>query len=270
MLRNPARFLPELGERDELRRRYGLDGPTLVFAGRLVAAEVARDRARGVARRRVSPCSIAGDGPERDRLERLGRRSSASWSGPLPRRAAARSIFELLRAADASLLSSAWENFPHLVVEALAVGTPVIATERGGVARGGRGRRERPDRRAAATRGARGRDRALLRRAPSSRQRLRRGRPLRRSRATCRGRCTGAWSSVLVGGRGPAVKPRVLFVGRTRYRLPLGASLGAKWDALRRQARRRVLASGEGRHRPAREVRARAAVPIRAVDGPRF
>jgi glycosyltransferase involved in cell wall biosynthesis len=31
------------------------------------------------------------------------------------------------------VLSSAWENFPHTVVEALAVGCPVIATAVGGV-----------------------------------------------------------------------------------------------------------------------------------------
>ena len=71
---------------------------------------------------------IAGDGPDRAALERLGARA-------LPRPAArARGVLELFRAADASLLSSAWENFPHTVVEALAVGTPVIATRTGGVA----------------------------------------------------------------------------------------------------------------------------------------
>jgi glycosyltransferase involved in cell wall biosynthesis len=43
-------------------------------------------------------------------------------------------VLELFRAADASLLSSSWENFPHTVVETLAVGTPVIATRTGGVA----------------------------------------------------------------------------------------------------------------------------------------
>ena len=43
-------------------------------------------------------------------------------------------MLELFSAGDASLLSSAWENFPHTVVESLAVGTPVIATRTGGVA----------------------------------------------------------------------------------------------------------------------------------------
>ena len=42
-------------------------------------------------------------------------------------------MIELFRAADATILSSSWENFPHTVVEALAVGTPVLAMESGGV-----------------------------------------------------------------------------------------------------------------------------------------
>lgn len=39
------------------------------------------------------------------------------------------------------------------------------------------------------------------------------------------------------------MKRRVLWVGRTRYRLPLGESLARKWDALRREFDVRVLAS---------------------------
>jgi glycosyltransferase involved in cell wall biosynthesis len=71
--------------------------------------------------------AIAGDGPDRAALERLGH---ARFLGPLPRER----VLELFRAGDAALLSSSWENFPHSVVEALAVGTPMIATRTGGVA----------------------------------------------------------------------------------------------------------------------------------------
>jgi glycosyltransferase involved in cell wall biosynthesis len=42
-------------------------------------------------------------------------------------------VLRLFAAADASVLSSAWENFPHTVVEALAVGCPVVSTAVGGV-----------------------------------------------------------------------------------------------------------------------------------------
>ncbi len=62
-------------------------------------------------------------------------RTSSGWTvgrvswGPLARDG----VLRLFRAADASLLSSSWENFPHTVVEALAVGCPVIATAVGGV-----------------------------------------------------------------------------------------------------------------------------------------
>jgi glycosyltransferase involved in cell wall biosynthesis len=50
--------------------------------------------------------------------------------GPKPRE----EVLSLFREAGATILSSSWENFPHTVVESLAVGTPVLATRTGGVA----------------------------------------------------------------------------------------------------------------------------------------
>ena len=126
LLPNPAPPLPELPSRDELRTRLGFDGPTLVFAGRLTAQK-SLDLGIEAARRAGVALAIAGDGPDRAALERLG---YGRFLGPLPRR----EVLELFLAGDASLLSSSWENFPHTVVEALAVGTPVIATRTGGVA----------------------------------------------------------------------------------------------------------------------------------------
>jgi glycosyltransferase involved in cell wall biosynthesis len=126
VLPNPAPPVPELRSRDELRVELGLDGPTLAFAGRLTAQK-SLDLGIEAARRAQVALVVAGDGPDRAALERLGH---ARFVGPLPRQR----VLELFRAADASLLSSSWENFPHTVVEALAVGTPVIATRTGGVA----------------------------------------------------------------------------------------------------------------------------------------
>jgi glycosyltransferase involved in cell wall biosynthesis len=58
--------------------------------------------------------------------------------------------------------------------------------------------------------------------------------------------------------------PRVLFVGRTRYRLPLPDGLARKWDALSERMDVRVIASGTGA-----DPRFRL-VPPRPLDGPVF
>jgi len=131
---NPAPDLPPLPSRAGARAEVGIDGPLLAFAGRIgrqKALEVALQALREAAG--VS-LLVAGDGPEREEMERraadLGLAGRVRFLGSLPRE----KVLELFRAADASLLSSAWENFPHTVVESLAVGTPVISTDVGGVA----------------------------------------------------------------------------------------------------------------------------------------
>ena len=130
---NPAPDLPELPSRDEARAALGVDGPLLAFAGR-----IGRQKALEIALAAVAAVDgvsmlLAGDGPERAELEaravELGLTGRVRFLGPLPRNG----VLELFRAADATLLSSSWENFPHTVVESLAVGTPVIATRVGGV-----------------------------------------------------------------------------------------------------------------------------------------
>ncbi len=70
---------------------------------------------------------------------------------------------------------------------------------------------------------------------------------------------------------GARPRPRVLFVGRTRYALPLPGWLAKKWDALERQLDYRVLASAE----PGGDVvseRFRLVPPSRIgfLDGPLF
>jgi len=135
VLPNPTPTVPELPSQQELRRGLGVgEGPLLAFAGRLTAQKALRVALEAVAGNPGVTLLIAGEGPERPELEgviaELGIGDRVRFVGPLARHG----VLELFRAADASILSSSWENFPHTVVEALAVGTPVLATAAGGVA----------------------------------------------------------------------------------------------------------------------------------------
>jgi glycosyltransferase involved in cell wall biosynthesis len=134
VLPNPAPAMPELRPRDELRRTFGVNGATLAFAGRLTAQKSLERALEAVAGAEDVQLVIAGDGPDRMQLEErareLGIAGRVSFLGAQPRER----IVELFHAADAAILSSSWENFPHTVVEALAAGTPVLAMEAGGVA----------------------------------------------------------------------------------------------------------------------------------------
>ncbi len=130
---NAGPRIEHLPHKAEARRALATDGAVLVFAGRL-----GPQKALHVALEALAPASgvtllVVGDGPERAALEaqatRLGLGSSVRFLGAQPHER----VLELLRAADASLLSSDWENLPHGVVESLTVGTPVIATAVGGV-----------------------------------------------------------------------------------------------------------------------------------------
>ncbi len=133
VLPNPAPDVPELPVRDDLRAELGFDGDVLVFAGRLGPQKSFATALDALTRVPNVSLVVAGDGPERASLEQraaeLGLDTRVRFLGSVPRER----VLRLFRAADASLLPSAWENFPHTVVEALAVGCPVIATSVGGV-----------------------------------------------------------------------------------------------------------------------------------------
>ena len=133
VLPNPAPEVSELPPRDEVRAELALDGKVLAFAGRLGPQKSLDVALEAVAAVPGITLAIAGDGPDRAALERhardLGLDGRARFLGSLPREG----VLRLFRAADASVLSSSWENFPHTIVEALAVGTPVVSTAVGGV-----------------------------------------------------------------------------------------------------------------------------------------
>jgi glycosyltransferase involved in cell wall biosynthesis len=133
VLPNPSPPAQALLPRDELKRRLGVNGATLAFAGRLTVQKSLHLAVEAVARADGVELLIAGEGPGREPLERLVRKLGVAdrvrFLGSQPRER----VLDLLRAVDAAILSSAWENFPHAVVEALTVGTPVLASTAGGI-----------------------------------------------------------------------------------------------------------------------------------------
>lgn len=130
---NPAPALAELPTRDEAREGLGIEGPALGFAGRLTAQKALPDALAALSRVSGAELLVLGDGPERENLEQvtaeLGVADRVRFLGPGGRE----DVLRLFRAVDLVLVTSAWENLPHTLLEALAVGTPVVATAVGGI-----------------------------------------------------------------------------------------------------------------------------------------
>jgi glycosyltransferase involved in cell wall biosynthesis len=105
----------------------------LVFAGRITRQKALETALAAVARVPDVELLVVGDGPDRKRLEAhardVGLSGRVRFVGSVPRA----DVLQRLAAAEALVLSSDWENFPHTAVEALALGTPLIATAVGGV-----------------------------------------------------------------------------------------------------------------------------------------
>jgi glycosyltransferase involved in cell wall biosynthesis len=119
--------------REELRRRFGMTGPNLVFAGRFVRAKNLPLAVRALRRAPGVSLVLIGDGDDTGAIERAIAQSGVAeriaMHPALPRGDA----MKWVRAADAAILPSDWEVFPHAAIEALSVGTPVIATAVGGI-----------------------------------------------------------------------------------------------------------------------------------------
>jgi glycosyltransferase involved in cell wall biosynthesis len=115
-------------DRGLARRTLGLSRPTLLSVGFLIERK-GHDRVIG-ALRDLPECDllIVGEGPERPRLEQLassiGVADRIRFLGARPHR----ELPDIYRAADALVLASSREGWANVLLEAMACGTPVIAS----------------------------------------------------------------------------------------------------------------------------------------------
>jgi glycogen(starch) synthase len=107
----------------------------IVYAGRLVPEKGVRDLLEAFVELRVLDVALmlVGDGPDRSELESLARRlgvgSRVRFTGAVPNEVAA----AYLQHADVAVLPSWYEERGRVLVEAMAAGTPVVATRTGGI-----------------------------------------------------------------------------------------------------------------------------------------
>lgn len=109
------------------------DGYTVVTVARLVPWKGIDGLIRVISRLSKARLLVIGDGPERTGLEQLAVDlrvdDRVSFVGRVPKD----SVSSYLRVADVFVLNSAYEGLPHIVLEAIQVGTAVVATNAGGI-----------------------------------------------------------------------------------------------------------------------------------------
>jgi glycosyltransferase involved in cell wall biosynthesis len=119
-------------DRDAAQKRWNVSRPTLLSIGHLIERKGHDLVIEALADLPGVDLMIAGDGPERQRLEhlqdRLGVGDRVRFLGVV----AHQDLRHLYSAAEALVLASSREGWPNVLLEALACGTPVIATRNWG------------------------------------------------------------------------------------------------------------------------------------------
>ena len=116
-------------DRTASRAALGLTGPTLLSVGHLIARKRNHLTIEALTRLPDTLLLLAGDGPERGALGALATRFGVGdrvrFLGPRPHH----ELKHLYTAADAMVLASSREGWANVLLESMACGTPVIASD---------------------------------------------------------------------------------------------------------------------------------------------
>ncbi len=122
----------KISDRDEIRSRMNLSGPVLLSAGGLIERK-GHDIAISMLREMPdATLLIAGDGPLRAALARHARAQGVAERVRFLGAVAHDDLSDVYNAADALALASSREGWANVVLEAMACGAAVIASDAGG------------------------------------------------------------------------------------------------------------------------------------------
>ena len=133
---NCTDFKPSSVTREEAKKKIGIPGVILVSVGRLVPWKGFRMLIKLMPRlleiNGFFRLVIVGDGPERETLQTFVQNLGLEKKVYIVGRKSPAELEAYLKAADVMVLNTGYEGFSHLLLEAMAVGLPVVTTSAGG------------------------------------------------------------------------------------------------------------------------------------------
>ncbi len=116
-------------DKDVAMRALGLDGHVILSVGQLVALKGLDLTIRALAKVPDTTLLIVGEGPERNRLEALAATAGVGHRVRFVGRVAHDRLKTFFSAANLSVLASRSEGWANVLLESMACGTPVVATD---------------------------------------------------------------------------------------------------------------------------------------------
>lgn len=121
-------------DRAAIRKRMALNGRVIASVGALIDRKGHDIAIRAIAKLSDATLLIAGEGPERRRLEALAEAEGVADRVQFFGAVEHERLVDIYNAADALMLASSREGWPNVLLEAMACGAPVVASNAGGCA----------------------------------------------------------------------------------------------------------------------------------------
>lgn len=119
-------------DRGPIRARFGLAGKVVASVGSLIARKGHDIAVEAIAAIPDATLVVAGDGEEKARLQSQARRAGVGGRVRFLGEVAHEDLPAIYNAADALILASTREGWPNVLLEAMACGTPAVASDAGG------------------------------------------------------------------------------------------------------------------------------------------